>query len=172
VKLAIEVDSPERVGVDRLMAAVAAERLRGSDRAAVVVDLGTAITVDLVTPAGAFAGGAILPGLAMSAQALEEQTDALPHVPLDHWQRPPAPLGKSTVPAIEAGLFWGTVGAVRELIGQLSAGCESSPDVFLTGGHAPLVATALANSVSWTVRHVPHLVLAGIAIVGRYESSC
>ena len=78
---------------------------------------------------GAFVGGAILPGMAMSARALEEQTDALPHVAVDHWHEPPPPLGKSTVPAIESGIFWGAVGAIRELVSQFSksladaAGC-------------------------------------------------
>jgi type III pantothenate kinase len=165
VPLAIEVDHPDRVGTDRLMAAVAANRLRATDRAAVVVDLGTAITVDLVTASGAFAGGAILPGLAMSARALEAETDALPRVAVDAWQRPPEPLGKSTVPAIESGLFWGAVGAVRELIDRLSVGLTMPPELFVTGGQASLVAAELASFQRWPVRHVPHLVLSGIALV-------
>ena len=165
VPLAIEVDHPDRVGTDRLMAAVAANRLRATDRAAVVVDLGTAITVDLVTASGAFAGGAILPGLAMSARALEAETDALPRVAVDAWQRPPEPLGKSTVPAIESGLFWGAVGAVRELTDRLSVGLTMPPELFVTGGQASLVAAELASFQRWPVRHVPHLVLSGIALV-------
>src|SRR3990172_3629367 len=84
VPLVVEVDAPERVGMDRLMGAVAADRLRPADRAAIVVDLGTATKLCLLTDVGAFVGGAILPGLAMSAWALEQQTDALPPVPLDH----------------------------------------------------------------------------------------
>ena len=69
VPLTIRVDEPARVGIDRLLAALAADRLRQRDRAAIVVDLGTAITVDLVDADGAFAGGAILPGIATSARA-------------------------------------------------------------------------------------------------------
>ena len=80
VPLTIRVEEPARVGIDRLLAALAADRLRQRDRAAIVVDLGTAITVDLVEADGAFAGGAILPGIATSARALAEQTDALPQV--------------------------------------------------------------------------------------------
>ncbi|HVT27795.1 MAG TPA: type III pantothenate kinase, partial [Lacipirellulaceae bacterium] len=68
VPLSIRVDEPARVGIDRLLAAFAANRLRQKDRAAIIVDLGTAITVDLLESDGAFAGGAILPGLAMSAR--------------------------------------------------------------------------------------------------------
>src|SRR5688572_20467040 len=74
VPLAIDIEEPSRVGIDRLLAALAANRLRGRGRAAIVADLGTAITVDLLTADGAFAGGAILPGIAMSARALAEQT--------------------------------------------------------------------------------------------------
>jgi type III pantothenate kinase len=165
VPLVVEVDAPERVGMDRLMGAVAADRLRPRDTPAIVVDLGTATKLCLLTDVGAFAGGAILPGLAMSARALEEQTDALPHVDVERWQRPPLALGKSTVPAIESGIFWGSVGAVRELVAQLSKQLESPPVVFITGGGAPLVAQVLEQDGGIQVRHVPHLVLSGVAIV-------
>ena len=165
VPLAIRVEEPPRVGIDRLLAALAANRLRRPDRAAVVVDLGTAITVDLLTADGAFAGGAILPGIAMSARALAEQTDALPRLMLDHLEQPPAALGTSTAPAIQAGLYWGAVGAIRELACRLSAGLSPPPDVFITGGASPHVAELLAAHGELLVRHVPHLVLAGIALV-------
>lgn len=173
VPLTIRVDQPERVGIDRLLAALAADRLRQRDRAAIVVDLGTAITVDLVDDSGAFVGGAILPGIAMSARALAEQTDALPHVGVDRLDRPPAALGKSTVKAIESGLYWGAVGAIRELITLYSADAAVPPDVFVTGGASADVAQLLAANEDATdhsagnrrTRHVPHLVLAGIAMV-------
>jgi type III pantothenate kinase len=164
VPLAIHVDEPQRVGIDRLLGAFAANRLRHAERGAIVVDLGTAITVDLVDPQGSFAGGAILPGLALSAQALAEHTDALPAVTLDCSKQIPAVLGKSTVNAIQAGLFWGAVGAIRELASNLAAGLPVPPDVYLTGGAAPQVAEVLSASTSWSIRHVPHLVLAGIAL--------
>jgi type III pantothenate kinase len=166
VPLAIEVDFPERVGTDRLMAAFAANRLRRADRAAIVVDLGTAIKVDVVTREGAFAGGAILPGLAMSARALDEQTDALPRIAVDRWQSPPQALGKSTEPAIEAGLFWGAVGAIRELVEQHANEFGPSPDLFASGGASQLVAGVLSQRHGLQVVHVPHLVLGGIALVG------
>jgi type III pantothenate kinase len=165
VPLVVEVDAPERVGMDRLMGAVAADRLRPADRSAIVVDLGTATKVSLITDVGAFVGGAILPGLAMSARALEEQTDALPHVDVERWRRPPQPLGKSTVPAIESGIFWGAVGAIRELVAQLSTSLAPPPVVFVTGGGSSLVADVLAEDASLDLRRVPHLVLSGVAIV-------
>jgi type III pantothenate kinase len=166
VPLAIEVDYPKLVGTDRLMAAFAANRLRRADRAAIVVDLGTAIKVDVVTANGAFAGGAILPGLAMSARALEEQTDALPRIRVCHWSEPPAPLGKSTEPAIAAGLFWGAVGAIRELVEQHAKDMSPRPDLFISGGASQLVADVLTSRHGIELRHVPQLVLSGIALLG------
>jgi type III pantothenate kinase len=101
----------------------------------------------------------------MSARALEEHTDALPRVALDHLEHPPEPIGRSTVPAIEAGLYWGAVGAIRELISQMSKGLSAPPDVFLTGGASSHVAKLIEASAACSVRHLPHLVLSGIALV-------
>jgi type III pantothenate kinase len=167
VPVAIRVKHPEKVGIDRLLAATAADRLRRQDRPAVIVDLGTAITVDLLEADGGFAGGAILPGIGMSARALAEQTDALPDIGLEHLAHPPAALGKSTSEAIEAGLYWGAVGAVRELVAQLSKGLAAAPELMLTGGASSHVADLLAAQHTAPVHHVPHLVLAGIALVRR-----
>ncbi|MEM9186882.1 MAG: type III pantothenate kinase [Planctomycetota bacterium] len=161
--VAIHVEHPERVGVDRLLGAVAANRLRRAGRAAVVVDLGTAITVDLVAADGAFEGGAILPGIAMASRALHERTDALPDSGLTELDASPDAVGKNTAGAIHAGLFWGAVGAVRELIARQSDRLTHSPHVYLTGGAAPSVARLLGGP-DLAVRYVPHLVLSGIAI--------
>jgi type III pantothenate kinase len=165
IPLQISVDEPSRVGVDRLLGAVAANRLRQADRAAIIVDLGTAITVDLLDAGGTFAGGAILPGIGMSARALAEQTDALPRVAMEHLEKSPSPLGKSTEAAIQAGLYWGAVGAIRELITMLASGMSQPPELFFTGGASQQVAQLFAQHGS--VHHVPHLVLAGIAIVNE-----
>jgi type III pantothenate kinase len=119
--LEVRLDEPDRVGIDRLLAAVAANRLRSPERPAVVVDLGSAITVDLVAADGVFEGGAILPGIAMAARALADQTDALPRSPIAELTTPPPPIGTSTLAAIESGLFWGAIGAVRELARQYEA---------------------------------------------------
>ncbi|MGA2034568.1 MAG: type III pantothenate kinase, partial [Thermoguttaceae bacterium] len=156
--LEIELPRPDMVGVDRLLDALAANHLRPRGRPAVVVDVGTAITVDLVSPQGVFRGGAILPGLAMSARALYELTDLLPRIEAEDLSEPPPPLGTATKPAMRSGLFWGAVGAIRELIGQLADPLE--PAVFLSGGAGPAVARLLGPAA----RHVPHLTLAGIAL--------
>ncbi len=164
--LEVRVEEPQRVGIDRLLGAVAANRLRQPLRPAVVVDLGTAITVDLIEPDGAFVGGAILPGIAMSARALHEQTDALPASKLEELDNSPDAVGKNTEAAIHAGLFWGAVGAVRELIDRQSDRLTESPQIYLTGGAAPSVARLL-GSPDRTVRYVPNLVLSGIALANE-----
>jgi type III pantothenate kinase len=166
--LEVRVDAPDRVGLDRLAGAVAANELRERDRAAIVIDLGTAITVDFVSADGAFEGGAILPGIAMAARALESQTDALPRSPLADLALPPDPVGKSTLAAIESGLLWGAVGAIRELAVRMTAACERPPHVFLTGGTSPSV-VPLLQSGRMSVVHVPELVLGGIAIIAQRD---
>jgi type III pantothenate kinase len=157
--LAVSLARPDMVGIDRLLGAVGANRLREPRRAAVVVDLGTAITVDLVSQDGAFCGGAILPGISMAARALYEFTDLLPLLDMESLAEPPAPVGRATTEAMQSGLFWGAVGGARELIQRMSAELDQLPQVFLTGGAAPTVAPLLAADALY----VPHLVLGGIA---------
>jgi type III pantothenate kinase len=158
--LPVALERPDMVGIDRLLDAVGANRLRAAGRPAVVVDVGTAITVDLLSAGGAFLGGAILPGIAMSARALHAFTDLLPLVEIAELAAPPPVLGRATIPAIRSGLFWGAVGAVRELVARLSEQSGGEAEVFLTGGAGPAVAALLGPSA----RHVPHLTLAGIAL--------
>jgi type III pantothenate kinase len=155
--LEVGLPRPDMVGVDRLLDAVGANRLRSPGRTAVVVDVGSAITVDLVDADGAFRGGAILPGIAMSARALHEFTDLLPLIDMAELHEPPPALGADTVAAMRSGLFWGAVGSVRRLVEELAGG---DAEVFLTGGAGPAVADLLGPSA----RYVPHLTLAGIAL--------
>lgn len=165
--LTIALAAPERVGIDRLVAAVAANHLREPNRPAIVVDLGSAITVDCISGEGVFLGGAILPGIGMGAKALGEQTDQLPRLEIDRLAQPPAPLGTSTETAIEAGLFWGAIGAIRELVGKLSADLPSKPQLFLTGGAAATV----AQLIDPEGRYEADLVLGGIALVRALQES-
>ncbi len=158
--LKVNLPRPDMVGIDRLLAAVAANRIRRPDRPAVVADLGTAITVDLISAAGEFEGGAILPGIEMAARALHDYTDLLPRIEMSELAEPPDALGKATEPAMRSGLYWGAVGSVRELISRMVGGEQSEPDLFVTGGAGPVVAKLLHDDA----HHVPHLTLAGIAI--------
>lgn len=159
VPLAVELPEPKRVGIDRLLNAVAANTLRPADRPALIVDTGTATTVDLVSSSGAFQGGAILPGFQLSARALHRYTALLPYIGIDELaSEPHPPLGRDTRQALRSGLFWGQLGAVKELIARLSEGIEE-PVVFLTGGGGPLLAPHLPHA-----RHEPHLGLRGLAL--------
>jgi type III pantothenate kinase len=156
--LETDLERPEQAGLDRLAAAVGANRLRTPGRAAVVLDVGTAIKASLLDERGVFRGGAILPGLAMSARAMHEFTDLLPLIPYEELAEPPEAVGRATVPAMRSGLFWGAVGAMKELVAQLSAG-HAPPEAFLTGGAGPGVAQLLGTDA----RYIPHLTLGGIA---------
>lgn len=165
--LSVNVPRPDMVGIDRLLAAVAGNALRGKQRPAIVVDAGTAITVDLISSAGAFEGGAILPGLNLGAKALHHFTDLLPLIEANELADPPDPVGKSTTAAMRSGLFWGAVGGVRELVTRMMQGLSASPDIFLTGGAAKNVAPLLGPSC----RHVENLTIAGIVLTARHLSS-
>jgi type III pantothenate kinase len=129
--------APERVGVDRLLAALGAWRRAG---AAIVVDAGTAITVDLVTAGPTFEGGAILPGLALCAEALHSKTALLPLVTIE--RAPKSVLGLDTEDAIRAGVYFGAVGAIRLLVEELRAEREDRA-VLVTGGAASLLMASL-----------------------------
>jgi type III pantothenate kinase len=161
--LPIDVDQPARVGMDRLLASLAAERLREPEQGAVIVSIGSAITVNLLTAEGHFAGGAILPGLFMAAQALSSKTDALPLVSRSLAEEPPPACGRNTKAAIASGLYWGAVGAVRELVGQLGQGTIGSSNLFFTGGDGQRFAEAVDRQAVYR----GDLVLLGVALVGR-----
>jgi type III pantothenate kinase len=162
--ITVAVKEADKVGIDRLAAAAAANQLRDPARAAIVIHVGTAIVVDLVSADRQFCGGAILPGIAMSARALHEFTDLLPQSPMqDLREPPPAALGTSTLAAIHGGLYWGAIGAMRELVTRLAdlpAATGAKADVFVTGGAAP----AVANQLGPDVQCVEHLVLSGVAL--------
>lgn len=161
--LEINVESPERVGMDRLIAAVAANQRRERQRPAIIVDAGTAITVDLVDADGVFQGGVILPGFRLSARALADGTDLLPNVDATFRTEVPPVIGKSTTAAIRSGLFWGGVGAIRELVARTAAELHSSPQIFVTGGDAERVTGYIADDAQF----VSDLVLRGIVLASR-----
>ena len=161
--LTINVDSPRTVGVDRLLNAVAANVIRPEGAAMVIIDSGTATTVDVVSATGAFEGGAILPGFQLCSRALHQYTALLPRIANDELAgQPPAPLGKNTRDAIRSGLFWGQLGAVKELLQHLGHQLSGTPFTVVTGGAGRLLAPQLPHAV-----HEPFLALQGLAIVGQ-----
>ncbi len=129
-----DLPEPESIGTDRLCAAVAAFDKLGV--ACVVADFGTAITVDCVSEKGVYLGGAILPGLAMSAAGLGEKTAFLPKVELAD---PDWVFGKDTKQAIVGGLVFGVRGAVRALVESYATKLGHWPLLIVTGGDAELI---------------------------------
>jgi len=109
-------------------------------------------------------GGAILPGFGLLARSLHRYTALLPLVTLEELGTGPTEaVGEDTIAAIRSGLFFGQLGAVRELVAEMSGSLEgAAPELFLTGGGGPLLATALTEA-----RLVPHLGLRGLAEVAR-----
>lgn len=136
LSVVLDVESPERVGLDRILNAVACLRRGWTDKAAVIVDSGTATTVDVVNENGVFCGGAILPGIGMSARALHDYTAVLPRIRVSDGLGKPDVPGRNTSAAIRAGLVWGQVGAIRELVAKSCTSLSSDirPQYLLTGG--------------------------------------
>ncbi|MCI0361762.1 MAG: type III pantothenate kinase [Planctomycetaceae bacterium] len=161
--IAVRVEHPESVGTDRLAAAVAANVLRDPDRAAIVVGAGTALVVNVVSRDGAFVGGVILAGFRMQAKALYDAADLLPLAEWKSGSDPPPVIGTNTEAAIQSGLFWGAVGAVRELVARIAGELGHAPQVFVTGGDL----ARLAPLVGEETRFVPNMVLSGIAVAAR-----
>lgn len=163
VPLAMGVDFPERVGFDRLATAVAADRLRPTTSPAVVVDAGTALKVHAVTAQGTFVGGAILPGYLLAGRALAVATDLLPQVGVSSRDPAPVALGRNTEAAIRSGLYWGFVGAARELVARITQELDGDPIVFVSGGDAQGLVPYLGSNS----RFVPDMCLLGIALLGQ-----
>ncbi|MFO7531720.1 MAG: type III pantothenate kinase [Candidatus Limnocylindrales bacterium] len=170
---------PDATGPDRLLAAWAALRLHGSP--VIVVDLGTATTVDAVDADGFFLGGAILPGLGLSATALAEGTARLPLVEL---RLPREAIGADTTAAIQSGLVIGHIGAVRELVQRMhlhidAHGSSAGPSrVIITGGHsaAPWAGAAWQTSLAPSLPAIsdvldPELVLKGLGMLAEHMAA-
>jgi type III pantothenate kinase len=135
VGLEVRCREPGRVGVDRLAAARGALALERSD--AVVVDTGTAITVNAVTGKGVFLGGAIVPGYRLAARALAEGTALLPFVEPGEAG---SALGLDTAEAVRGGLFFGIPGLVDALVEEVARALAAGARVLATGGDAALLA--------------------------------
>jgi type III pantothenate kinase len=164
LSIQIAVEQPDRVGIDRLLNAVAANARNCDHRPAILIDAGSAVTVDLVDAAGIFRGGAIFPGLRLMAQALHGYTAKLPLI--DVAQPPAAMPGTSTAKAMHAGVFGAVVGGIRQLTRQLSESCSASPVRYLTGGDALLLASALDEDIElW-----PYMTLEGVRLAAPGES--
>lgn len=132
--LTIRYDNPKEVGADRLVNGVAAYFLYGGP--AIVVDLGTAITFDVISGQAEYLGGLIYPGLGISLTGLFAKTALLPQV---NFEQPGKLIGTNTVGSIQSGLYYGTLGMVDGLLDRLSAELPAPPQIIATGGQASLI---------------------------------
>jgi type III pantothenate kinase len=152
----IKVDSPDEVGADRLLNALAAHQRYGGPLT--VIDFGTATTFDVVDGDGSYLGGAIAPGINLSIEALHAAAARLPRIGIG---RPQAVIGRSTVPAMQSGLYWGYIGLIEGLANRIQAEFEGRLKVLATGGLAPLFAEGTT-----VIEHIdPDLTLDGLRLL-------
>lgn len=153
--LKIKYRNPAEVGADRVAGAIAAAQ-RHPQRDIMVVDCGTATTIEVITATGDYLGGAIMPGVGMSAEMLASRTAKLPRVEI---ARPVTVLGRTSVESIQSGLYHGNAGAIRHVLAALISENfpAARPYVIGTGGFARLFeAEQLFDEI------VPELVLHGL----------
>jgi type III pantothenate kinase len=154
--LSLRYDNPREIGSDRIVNAAAAYRFYGGPL--IIVDFGTATTFCTVTAQGEYLGGAIAPGLRISAEALFSRTAKLPKVEL---ARPKSVIGRDTVTSMQAGLIFGYAGLVDAIVDRMQRELGLDCLVLATGGLAGLIATETR-----TIREVrPNLTLEGLAFL-------
>jgi type III pantothenate kinase len=155
--IAVQMDNPREVGADRIANAVAAHDLfPGED--VVVVDFGTAITVDAVSAKGEYLGGAIAPGVETSATALFSGTAQIRRVEL---VAPPAAIGKTTIGAVQSGIIFGAAALVDGLVERLIDEMGGDARVVATGGQS-----ASVGQYCRTIEKVePLLTLTGLRLI-------
>jgi type III pantothenate kinase len=154
----IRVGNPAEVGADRLLNALAAHQAYGGPL--VVVDFGTATTFDVVDSDGAYLGGIICPGINLSIEALHKAAARLPRIGIG---RPQSVIGRSTVPAMQSGIYWGYVGMIEGLLTRIKAEFGGPMKVIATGGLAPLFSEG-----TLMIEHIePDLTLDGLRMLAE-----
>ncbi|MEK8132996.1 type III pantothenate kinase [Paenibacillus filicis] len=154
--LNIRYENPREVGADRIVNAVAAIELYGPP--CIVVDFGTATTLDYIDEKGQYIGGAVAPGIGISTEALYQHAAKLPRIEL---VKPRSVVGRTTVSSMQAGIIYGFAGQVDGIIDRIRAEYKTDPYVVATGGLAELIA-----SESRTIQLVnPLLTLQGLRII-------
>ncbi len=156
--LTLRYGNPHEIGSDRLVNAAAA--YARYHQTLIIVDFGTATTFCTVTASGEYLGGAIAPGLSISAEALASRTAKLPKVEL---ARPKTVIGQDTASSIQSGLIFGYAGLVDEMVSRIEAEIGQRAKVIATGGLASLIAPE-----SRSIQEVhPFLTLEGLALLYR-----
>lgn len=154
--ISVVVDNPKEVGADRVVNALAAWTIYGGP--CIVVDFGTATTYDAVSDRGEYMGGAIAPGVQVSAAGLFTGTARLPRVELSE---PRSVIGRGTVESLQSGLLFGTAAEVDGMVERIQKELGGRATVIATGGLAELI-LPLCQSVE---HHEPWLTLKGLRMV-------
>ena len=156
--LNIKVDNPKSVGGDRIVAAVAA--VAQFEGPIIVIDMGTATTLDVVSKDGSYSGGVILPGVMVSLNALVGNTAQLPQINLD---TPKCVIGKNTVECMQNGIMYGNAAMLDGLIDRMEEEMGEKCTLVATGGMARFI-TPLCNH---EIIYIPDLLLRGLLILYR-----
>jgi type III pantothenate kinase len=133
----VRLDNPEEVGADRLVNAIAAQRLHRPPL--IVIDFGTATTFDVIDENGDYRGGAIAPGIYMSIEALHNAAALLPKIDVVKTDKV---IGTSTIGAMQSGVFWGYIGMIEGMVGRIKQEFGAAMTVIATGGLAGLFSRA------------------------------
>ncbi|MDA8099698.1 MAG: type III pantothenate kinase [Nitrospiraceae bacterium] len=154
--ITLSYDNPREIGADRIVNAAAAFKRYGGPL--IIVDFGTATTFCAVTRKGEYLGGAIVPGVKISAEALYQRAAKLPRIEL---VKPDRVIGRDTVAAMQAGVIFGYAGLVDGLVERMKREFAPEAKVIATGGLAELIApeTKTVDEV------VPHLTLEGLRLL-------
>jgi type III pantothenate kinase len=153
-------ENPMEVGADRVVGAIAAYAKYGGP--CIVVDFGTATTFDAISSEGQYLGGAIAPGVQISAEALYLRTAKLPRVEI---AKPKMAIGRSTVASMHSGLFYGYIGLVSKIIDVIDKELGGGAVTVATGGYSGLI----GGEIDAIQHHEPHLVLEGLRLL--YEKN-
>ncbi len=154
--LDIRIDDPGQVGADLVVGAVAGLAL--APPPLILIDMGTATTVTVVDAEGKFRGGAILPGLRLSMEALSEGTSQLPRVSLE---APAKCIGTNTVACMQSGAIFGTAAMLDGMIDRMEEELGQKAAVIATGGLAGCVVPCCRREI----RYEPDLLLTGLAVL-------
>jgi len=156
IGMPILYDNPKELGADRIANAVGGyENYSGP---LIVVDFGTSTNFDVVSRDGAYLGGAIAPGVNISAEALSQRAALLPRVDMS---AAPQAIGKNTIASMQSGFYFGFLGQMEEIIRQIKRELPQEPKVVATGGLAELMA---GNSDLVEIID-PNLTLKGLQII-------
>ncbi|WP_300462978.1 type III pantothenate kinase [Desulfobacula sp.] len=151
--------NPDEVGADRIVNAVAA--YKKYQTCLIIIDFGTATTFDVISEKGEYLGGAIVPGVMISAEALSQKASRLPRVEI--FKAPEKVIGKNTLDSIKSGIIYGNAAMVDGMVERMTSEMKASPRILATGGLAPLI-----SGLSKTIEAVEQsLTLEGLKIISN-----